>query len=446
MTRRRTPPILCISALLVAATASASAGAREPDQVTRSALVGHRPHAGDAPQLGGRGPIVVNGNHSGLGGIDSVINFTGQYTYPGFDWQGNPQSVWPWAMVGRSPRSNMTTVIGAPIIPVSIDMRNADGTPRYVNGVRLYMDATKYVWPVIDSPIFRPLKWATSLLPTQYLDALLRAEFWRGAGDGDFDRGDHVSELWHTLLLPEPRTPRVMKLTAGSYQFALNDDGTCCAFVLVDANYFGNALFPATADDTTTPIGAAEHAREMSTRDISTFLFPNTFLYEGDPSQCCVLGYHAFDVEPDAQGNFTKFYVMDYASWVSPGLFGDSFADITPLSHELAETMNDPFVSFDGVHNQTQWWQTSFGLCQDNLEVGDVIEGLANVSYPVTVDGVTYHPQNEALLQWFAGESPSRAYKGAYSFPNPTVLTTPANSLGLNCGAVVTAAASSPAR
>lgn len=432
MTIRRTLLFLFSTAAMLAAATAADA--REPDQVTAAALAGKRPHAGEAPQLLGKSPIVVNPGKSGLAGIDSVVNFTGQYTYPGVDSQGHPQSVWPWAMVGRSPRTNSPTVIGAPIIPVSIDMRNADGSPRYVNGQRLYMDATKYVWPVIDSPLFRPLKWATSLVPTQLLDALFRAQFWRGAGDGDFDRGDHISEGWHTWLLPVPRTPRVLSLAAGSYQFALNEDGTCCAFVLVDSNYFGNALFPATADDTTTPIGAAEHAHEMTTKDISTFLFPNTFLYDGDPSQCCTVGYHAFDMEPDAQGNFTKFYVMNYSSWVTPGLFGDgSFSDITALSHELAETFNDPFVGFDGVHNQTQWWQAPFGLCQNNLEVGDVIEGLANISYPVTIDGFTYHPQNEALLQWFAGESPSRAWNGAYSFPDTTTLTTPAPSLGVNC-------------
>jgi len=81
-----------------------------------------------------------------------------------------------------------------------------------------------------------------------------------------------------------------------------------------------------------------------------------------------------------------------------------SYGALIPAWDFRAETFNDPFVSFDGVHNQTQWWQTSFGLCQDNLEVGDVIEG----------------------------------------FPDPTVLTAPASSLGLGCGAVTTA--SSPAR
>jgi hypothetical protein len=207
-TRRLLTSILTAGLIAV----GSHAGAREPDQVTAAALVGHRPHAGERPQLTGKSPVTVNGGHSGLPGIDSIINFTGQYTFPGVDSLGNPQSVWPWAMVGRSPRTNQTTVIGAPIIPVSIDMRNADGSPRYVNGQRLYMDATQYLWPVLNSPIFRFVKWATSAFPTQFLDAMHRAEFWHGAGDGDFDRGDHVSELWHTLLLPLPRTPRVMQL------------------------------------------------------------------------------------------------------------------------------------------------------------------------------------------------------------------------------------------
>ncbi len=437
MTTQRRLLFLTLTVGLVAT--GARANARPLDQVTTDALTGHRPHAGERPQLDGRGPIQVSGAHGGLAGIDSIANFTGQYSYPGVDWQGNPQSVWPWAMVGRSPRTNRTSIIGAPIIPVSIDMRNADGTPRYVNGQRLFMDATQFVRPVVNSPIFHPVKWPTSEFPTQFLDALFRAQFWRGAGDGDFDRGDHVSELWHTFLLPVPRTPRVMKLNAGTYHFALNADGTCCAFVLVDSEAFGNALFPATADDTTTPIGAAEHAHEMTTKDLSTLLFPNTFLYDnGDPSQCCTVGYHAFDMEPDAQGNFTKFYVMNYSSWVTPGLFGPDFADVTALSHELSEAFNDPFVGFDGVHNMTQWWQAPWGLCQNNLETGDVIEGLDNVSYPVTIDGFTYHPQNEALLQWFAGESPSSAWHGAYSFPDPTVLTAPAPSLGVNCGPLPT--------
>ena len=101
--------------------------------------------------------------------------------------------------------------------------------------------------------------------------------------------------------------------------------------------------------------------------------------------------------------------------------------NLTALSHEIAETYNDPFVASDGVHNITPWWLAPNGLCQNDLETGDVIETLPNSLFPITLNThsgpFTYHPQNEALLQWFASETPSSAFGGAYSFPDMTVLT-----------------------
>ncbi|HLJ73206.1 MAG TPA: hypothetical protein VKU62_01375, partial [Thermoanaerobaculia bacterium] len=239
---------------------------------------------------------------------------------------------------------------------------------------------------------------------------------------------------WHTLLNPQVKTPRTITLLRGQYQFALNSNGTCCRFILVDENVFINALFPATTTDTTTPIGAAEHAGEMTQHDLSTLLLPNTFLYEGTPANCCVLGFHSFDFEPLGNIGLGQAYVMDYASWISPGLFGASFTDVTALSHEISEAFNDPLVAFDGVHNITPWWLAPNGLCQNNLETGDVIEGLPNATFPMTLNGFTYHPQNEALLPWFAFQSNSTALGGAYSYPNTSVLTGPSAPQGVNCG------------
>jgi hypothetical protein len=39
--------------------------------------------------------------------------------------------------------------------------------------------------------------------------------------------------------------------------------------------------------------------------------------------------------------------------------------------------------------------------------------------------GVTYHPQNEALLQWFSFHHHSDALDGAFSYPDPSVLPGP---------------------
>lgn len=190
-------------------------------------------------------------------------------------------------MVGNPPQHKGTTTINAPIVPVSIDLRNADGTPRFVNGHRLFYDVTPFVAPTVGSPVFQNSTYSSSSVPTQFSDAIQRAEFFSDAKDD-----------WHTLLFPSVKTSRVMTLRKGTYQFALNADGSCCRFVLVDFNTFVNALFPATATDTTTPVGAAENAGEVTTKDMSTFLFPNTYLFEGSPSNCCVLGFHSYDFEP----------------------------------------------------------------------------------------------------------------------------------------------------
>ena len=264
----------------------------------------------------------------------------------------------------------------------------------------------------MNSPVFANATYTSSSTPTQFTDAVQRAEYFNSA------KAD-----WHTWLAPAVKTPRVMTLRRGTYQFALNPDGTCCAFILVEINTFANALFPAVASDTTTPIGAAENAGEITTKDVSTFLFPNTFLF-GDFG-CCVLGFHTYDVEPGDAGKKQpeKRYVVNYSSWISPGLFGDAFTDVTALSHEIAESFNDPFVVSDGVHNLTPWWASDNGQCQNSLEDGDVIEGLPEATFPMTMNGFTYHPQNEALLQWFEFQTPSSALHGAYSYPNEHVLT-----------------------
>jgi hypothetical protein len=241
---------------------------------------------------------------------------------------------------------------------------------------------------------------------------------------------------WHTLLKPSLKASRTLSIPRGAYYFALNSDGSCCAFVLADIDVFSKRLFPPTAADVSTPIGAAEHAGDITTKSIATFLFPNTYLYSHrNPNNCCVLGFHTYDYEPgDASNGYReKRYVLNYSSWISPGLFGPGFEDVTALSHEITESLNDPFVGSDGIHGITPWWRSQNGNCQNDLEVGDVIEGLPDSTVPIKTGGRTYHPQNEALLQWFEFQSPSTALGGAYSYPNQSVLTSLSPSVGVNC-------------
>ena len=356
-----------------------------------------------------------NSSKAPAGAIDSIQTFDGSFQAPGIGPTGKPQRRWFYTMAGRRPERGGTTTFNAPIVPVSLDLLDYDGSVRVVNGRPLHYSVQPFVKPVLDSPVFQPSEYTSSDVPTQFADAVLRAEFYNS-----------MQSDWHTLLLPVVRQERTLSIPRGSYYFALNPDGGCCAFVLVDIDMFSGRLFPSGPNDLSSPVGGAEHSGDITPKDISTFLFPNTFLYSnGDPNHCCVLGFHTYHFEPgDAENGFReRRYVLNFSSWISSGLFAPGFEDITALSHEITESLHDPFVGSDGVHGVTPWWLSLNGNCQNDLESGDVVEGLPEATAPITIRGRTYHPQNQALLPWFAFQSPSSALGGAYSYPNQSLLT-----------------------
>jgi len=409
-------PVLLTAALSVLVTSSALAA----DQVDRSVLASANPmfHVPTAPA----GTHIATQGNNGTLGVDSVVNFSSYFyaeapqdpLYFGFSW--------PYTMVGRSPfqgeGTEGPTFIDAPIVPVTVTLLDQNGNVRQGPKGPLVQSASALVQPTLRSPVFSPTFYTSSIFPTQFTDAVQRASFYNLTNQG-----------WHTLLVPRVLKPQNISVPYGFYAYALNADGTCCDFILVDYNTFGALLFPATATDMTTPLGILENTGQINTSAITTLLFNNIYLYEGTLSQCCVLGYHSYDLEPGSakNGYREKRYVMNYSSWISPGLFRGGLADVTALSHELAETFADPFVA-----NQTPIWLAPNGVCQNNLEVGDVIENLPNGLHTVTLNGATYHPQNEALLQWFADTTPSNAIGGMYSYPD-AVLTSPAYYANANC-------------
>ena len=361
---------------------------------------------------------------SSIPGIDSIVNWSDQFNYPGFDGNGNAQSVWPYTMVGNPPESGQTTSIKAPIVPVTVELLGPDGSVALTFG-----PDGNVVNAALSSPEFEPFIYTNGV--GQFNDQMMRAAFadrlhHHHHGDGDDQDG------WHTILKPKLRTARTIQVPfltasgANAWYYFVNAAGQP-VLGAIDYETFGNLLFPATYPfDSSTPIGAAELAGDITTHDISTFLFNNTVLFGGNINNCCIIGFHTYDFEPGIpqNGNLPRLYVLNYSSWLSPGLFLFGIEDMTPWSHEMAETFNDPFIN-----NLTPWWLsvdpfTGGGNCQNDLEVGDVVEVLASLNPVSTIpgNGFTYHPQNEALFPWFAFESPSPANLGAYSFPDETTL------------------------
>ena len=377
---------------------------------------------------------------SGLAGVDSVENWSDRFITPGFDFFGNPQSVWPYTMVGTPPESGLSTRIHAPIVPVTLDLLGPDGKVAVFQGHPLtFSDTPDILKAIVNSPVFEPFSYASGT--GQFNDVLMRTQFWdrihHSGGDQEADNNsdnNNSDSEWHIRLKPSVKTTRHMQIPFGSWFFFVDANNVPVA-AAVDSNTFGNLLFPATVPvDNSTPIGAAELAGDITTRDISTMLFNNVYLYNGNINNCCILGFHSYDLEPgdSSNGNRDRRYVLEFASWLADGFFSFGFEDITPFSHETSEIFDDPFVD-----NATPWWLSvdpffNVAKCQDNLENGDVIEVLSsNAVYAAAVDGRTYHPQNEPVFSWFAFQSPSTARHGAYSFPDETTLTTlsPSNLL-----------------
>lgn len=424
--------------LLALVSFSFAAFAQDSDMVPPNTTAGmHILHANNSANAHKRGNIPTP--HGFPQGVDTITNFTDHFEAQGVFYDGSAHQMWEYSMVGNPPAQGGTTVLNAPIVPVSLDLRNPDGTPRFVNGKRLISDVTPFIQPFVNGPVFNGLSnYSSSPVPTQVTDAIQRAEF-----------GNHARADWHTLLSANVQPTETMTIVQNknahgqfAYRFALNPDGSCCAFVFIREDVFNTLLFPQNpaGPDNSSVIGQAELGGNITTKDISTFLFPNAYLSSPVNGSCCVLGFHTIDFEPGnapglpANGNLERFYILNYSSWISPGLFGGGFQDVTASSHEIAETFNDPFVGFDGIHNVTPFWLNPAGQCQDLMEVGDVIEDLPNPTYPVTVNGYTYHPQTEALLPWFAFQKNSSAIDNAYSYPNEDALTQLSAPQPLNCG------------
>lgn len=374
----------------------------------------------------------VNHGHptsSGIPGIQGISNWNGSWNEFGFDPSGNPTNTWFFNMIGNPPQDGKTTTFDAPVIPVKLVLLGQH------NNVAFTSDPEKDVQPTLNSPVFQNAKYSSSDTPTQFADAVQRAEF-----------SNSMKNSWHTLLAPSVKPEVTLAIPFGKWFVGLNTDGSV-AFSLVDIATFQNEMYPLTvADQSSTVVGREELNGTLTTQNVGTFLFDNTYLFfNGDPNQCCVLGFHTPDIEPGPTANSPLLnYETIFASWITPGLFLGGAADITGFSHEMSETFNDPFSAVYFPFDTTPWWLSSatspkfgtFANCQDDLEVGDVVEVftvIENDTFPVTIKGVTYHPQTEALLQWFEGQSPSTAIDGAFSYPDESILTSPAVSMRPNC-------------
>jgi len=388
----------------------------KPTPISNSAETSSLPGflAGDASTTTGSG-----GNISGLA---TVPTFAGAFA-PG----AGPSlgTVFPFIMMGNDPLLGGTTTIPAKITEISLKLLNANGTTfKTVSFTSFFDDA------MTDSPNFVNAVYDSSLVPTQFADAVQRAEF--------FHTG---KSSWHTLLggptivnhvtITIPKTVNVTlangnTITATAYFTGTAADGS--TFVLMLDILF-NSLF---GNQVVNDISSGH----FTTSALNIEMFPNTFLFSlnqsqpNSPGNCCVLGFHTYFLQSGVTPQ--PRWITIFGSWISPGVFSAGVQDVTGLSHEISESFNDPFL-----RNATPLWQfpnqpSTSKVCQGNLETGDPVEVLPTSTVSLTLteapgttsaETFTFHPQTEALLQWFEMGATSNAVDGKFSYPNETALS-----------------------
>jgi hypothetical protein len=163
------------------------------------------------------------------------------------------------------------------------------------------------------------------------------------------------------------------------------------------------------------------------------FLTNDTVNFTGtNPLNCCVIGFHGAGPVPSkvkgtngpVSGNGNQpVQTFAWGSYMTPGIFarpngGTDWAlqDIHPLSHEISEWADDPFIN-----NFVEPWLTptapQYG-CSNLLETGDPVVAIgfamgtntfeqgANPDGTQSADGF-YHPEDEVHLPWFMRLAPN---------------------------------------
>lgn len=323
---------------------------------TPSAAGGPRPHFTVLPPPAGLAAAAAAGSVSG-----TVPNWTGQFRLNG--------TTYPYTMVGTNPAlGSATTVVPVTILPVKLvfsDGRSLDGADR--------------VTAVKNSPIFEDATYASGT--TQYADAMQRAGFW--------NKVQSTSPDYHVRLAP-PSVIHSKTLTIPARSGRISADGRSG---YVDFGFLFSQLNQLTA--------------YYSPASFLILLVKNVCITQS--GRCSVLGFHfAFSPsrgEPPATFTWST-YIDSNAEFGEPVI-----RDVYVLSHEVAEWVNDPFVT-----NIVPAWPLGDGSCSNLLEVGDPVEFFPVPSFAVVTKNKNYHLTDVASLSWFAHKVPSRELGGKYSY------------------------------
>jgi hypothetical protein len=276
-----------------------------------------------------------------------------------------------FTMVGTDPsKTNVTTTTTVWVIPIKFVFDKSHGNKTFDPQHKL-SNGNTVTQNTVASPLFQSgidfKIGPTDLGNTQYIDAFQRGTWW----------GKDVKKntKYHVLMKAVTKPEQTINCTDSSCTVG-SEFGVTVG--LADINYYDAQV-------------QAFMTKLKATPDVLPFfIFYDTYLTSGG---CCIGGYH------NANGGQPGGQTYSNAAYVDKvGAFSQ---DVSAMSHELGEWMDDPFV--DNNVN-----------CNDNsiLEVGDPLERMNNFgAFPYKLNGFTYNLQSLVFIGYFGAPRTDSANK-----------------------------------
>jgi hypothetical protein len=337
--------------------------------------------AQDYPEVKDPKPLFTAVRHAGPSVSPSgkqLVQWNGSFT-------DQTKEKHTFTMVGTNPATtNVTTTTEVWIIPVKFIYNASHGDKTFDPNKKKLSNGRTVTQNTLKSPLFNAgidfKQGSTDLGNTQYEDAFQRGTWW----------GDNVKKntKYHVLLKTVLKPEQTINCTDSSCSvetIQFQNGGPKITAGLADINYYDDLV-----QGFMKKLGATPNI-------LPFFIWDDIYLTEGG---CCIGGYHGAN---GAQPGGQTYGNSSYADVV--GVFSQ---DVSAMSHELGEWVDDPFT--DNVVN----------CPADNniLEVGDPIEGFSNFgAYPYKLNGFTYNLQSLTFISYFGAPAKDSANKW-YAFQN----------------------------
>jgi hypothetical protein len=284
-------------------------------------------------------------------------------------------------MVGTDPNhTNTTTTVPVVIVPIKMVYGKNNGNKTFDPMTHKLPNGQTVMQMILASPIFNAnvdfKQGGTDLGKTQYIDAFQRGNFW--------GKNIKTNNKYHVLLgKPTVLPEQTIKVPQGLGVVTVNPLSGHGLIGTFDFNTMDNTI--------------QTYIKKFKQIQPNTLpIFISYDIYLGNGTTCgCVGGYHFLNGGPPTGQTYSYTTSLDQGT--------NEFAqDVSALSHEIGEWMDDPFFGSNTVG------------CQDNsqLEVGDPLEGRPNGgAFPYKVGNFTYNLQSLVWLGYFGAPRSTSLHK-----------------------------------